>query len=159
MKKIVAVLFAFIFAVSLASCGAKSDKAVSETESAELPETEATEETATVSEPATETQAEAETETVTETATKIKVTAADAKAAYKKTLNGLLNSQEYDSACFTLIYVDGDDVPELVFSPATFHPSLAKLYSFDGKKVIDNGGFGEYGMFYYAPKKGLILSR
>ena len=64
MKKLVAFLFAFIFVISLASCGAKSDKAVSETESAELPETEASEigtveeltaeETASADEPETE---------------------------------------------------------------------------------------------------------
>ena len=157
MKKLVAALLLFAVGFSLAFFGLKSDKTDSEIGAAE--------ETATVSEPAVATQTEIET--VTQTTTEKPVTAADAKAVYKKTLDNILSGHEtlsdkedvyIENVCFSLIYLDGDEIPELVVSTGFNHTAQAVIYSFDGSNAVKKGAFGSFGKFMYIPQKGIVKS-
>lgn len=59
---------------------------------------------------------------------------------------------------FHLAYIDGDSIPELVFSHADddYHAMGAAVYTYASGKVKKIGTFGTYATFWYAPKKSRI---
>lgn len=75
--------------------------------------------------------------------------------AYKNILRETLDKNE--SGVFCLVYIDDDNIPELVVAPRTpVHMDHATLYSYNGKNVVKCGEFGEYGCFEYLPNKDFI---
>ena len=59
---------------------------------------------------------------------------------------------------FHLAYINGDSIPELVFSHADeyYHAIGATVYTYANGKVKKISVFGTYGTFWYAPKKSRI---
>lgn len=78
--------------------------------------------------------------------------------AYESVLENKIADGIDPSCCFALIYLDDDDVPELVIQPASYHMAQAELYAFDGSKVIEPGSFGSWGQLDYVPREGVINS-
>ncbi len=59
--------------------------------------------------------------------------------------------------CFSLIYVDNNDTPELVISAKNaIHAGSASLYTFNNGKTVDLGNYGSYCEFSYLEKEGYI---
>lgn len=58
---------------------------------------------------------------------------------------------------FALIYLDGDDVPELVVIEGYAHASSAAVYTFEKGKVVPVGIYGQYGAMEYREKEGIIF--
>ncbi len=163
MKRTISFMLIFLLVFSLSACGAGRGTGENTTEAEKVTEATVETETGTV----TETETVSETETEAETTAVKKISAAEAKASYKKTLEKILNGSikldddndiDPSGVCFSLIYLDDDDVPELAVSTGAFHPSYAVLFSYDGNKVINNGLFGSFGSFGYLPRKGIIAS-
>ena len=132
MKKIIALMLAAGLVLSLCACGNKGTGTVG---------------TEPVQGVTDETSAAAE-----------EITEAEYKAAYQEVLRTYLkeNGMRGDTY-FSFCYVDDDDVPELVLCPGQFHAAEALLYTYDGEKVIDLGGYGQYGTMEYVPETGIIL--
>ncbi|MBR3439310.1 MAG: hypothetical protein IKH13_07405, partial [Clostridia bacterium] len=103
----------------------------------------------------------AKTTEVKTTKRKIDITAC--KAAYKEFLlnyikeNGIEDSGE-DTPKFALIYLDDDDIPELVIPEGHIHFAACSLYCFDGKEVKHLGEYGSWGGFSYRPESGYFFS-
>ena len=64
--------------------------------------------------------------------------------------------------CFRLIYLDGDDVPELAVVDGYYHFSCVYVYTIRDGEVVniskDGYGFGEYGEMYYSEGENIIFS-
>ena len=63
---------------------------------------------------------------------------------------------------FSLIYLDGDDVPELVVIEGYAHACGGYVYTFEEGKVVPIGeeygsGYGEYGAMSYWEKEGIVF--
>ena len=107
------------------------------------------------------------TTTKKETTTKREISRDEWSAAYKKFLLSFLkdnpdaavtNSEGYAANDFGFIYLDEDDVPELVIVPhLTDRGSKAALYYYDGKDVRKVGEYGPYGAFEYVIGKGIVI--
>ena len=67
------------------------------------------------------------------------------REAYAKVL------REYGSGKFDLIYVDEDDIPELVIAGGGNHVRNADLYTFYNGEAVYLGGYGAYGTLIYYP--------
>ena len=61
------------------------------------------------------------------------------------------------SSRFALIYVDNDDVPELVISTGNMHAGTGTVYAFDGTKLNEKTS-GDYGNTYYKPRTGYMIN-
>ena len=72
-------------------------------------------------------------------------------------LQTLRENQDNERARFFLIYIDHDDVPELVIVPDSFHFAAAYIYSIHNEAVVDLGPYGTYGGFLYGPRTGWII--
>lgn len=106
-----------------------------------------------------ETEPEPESETETETAGTAQ-TNTEWIAAYKNCLLDRIDrvsDEENTWQYFSLIYLDDDDVPELVVSEGDFHPSTASIITFYDGKVKTFSGLGSYGSFGYKEKQGVIV--
>ncbi len=57
---------------------------------------------------------------------------------------------------FEYIYVDADEIPELVISRSSIHAEAAYLYTYEEGSVIPLGQFGFYGTFLYSERDNLI---
>ncbi len=82
------------------------------------------------------------------------------KAAYKKFL--LESDDLYKDTRFAFIYVDDNDVPELVIAESWVHMCLAELYTYvdDEVKPVNHEGYntyGDFGSIAYKEKESLIL--
>ncbi len=129
MKKAISLLISIILLFSFASCGNQGSENNS-------PETES------------------ETDSTSAAAGKT-----DFRDAYKAVLQDYISKNDSsDEAVFSLIYLDGDNVPELVITPGRAHADSALLYTFDGEKAVGLGEFGRYGSFIYRPRAGIIGS-
>ena len=60
-------------------------------------------------------------------------------------------------SAFSLIYLDGDDVPELVVMEGSAHAGGGYVYIFEGGEVIPVGEYGQYGTLHYREKEGIIF--
>ena len=66
------------------------------------------------------------------------------------------NSEEVP--VFSLIYLDGDDVPELVVIEGIAHACGGYVYTFEEGEVIPIGeGYGQYGAMRYREKEGIVF--
>ncbi len=162
MKKTLAIIFSLVFVIALASCGGKDKKDTTQTEVTETSETGLTEELTGKEERDESTFSETAEET-TEKAVK----ESDWKPVYKKTLENILSRKEIllekedvtmSDVCFCLIYLDKDEIPELVVSSGFNHTAKAVLYSFENNAAVRKGNFGSFGKLQYVSLKGLIKS-
>lgn len=58
---------------------------------------------------------------------------------------------------FALLYLDGDEVPELVVMEGIAHAQGASVFMFRDGKVIALGTYGQYGAMPYREKEGLLF--
>lgn len=58
---------------------------------------------------------------------------------------------------FALLFLDGDDVPELIVIEGTAHAQGASVYTFQKRHVISVGTYGEYGALGYREKEGILF--
>lgn len=59
---------------------------------------------------------------------------------------------------FDLIYIDNDDIPELLILEDDCHAAGVKVYSYYDGEVVEIGDFGSFGKMQYVEKEGLIFS-
>lgn len=59
---------------------------------------------------------------------------------------------------FTLIFLDGDDVPELVVMDGDAHMCSAFVYCFEEGRTVPVGSYGQYGTLFYREKEGIVLN-
>lgn len=64
----------------------------------------------------------------------------------------------FQPACYNFVYIDDDDIPELVVATGEAHADSAQLYTYKDGNVIDLGAYGGYSQFYYYKRSGLIAS-
>ncbi len=148
MKRTISFMVIIMLVFSLSACGVGRASGKITTEAEEV----------------TEDAVATETETVTESEI---ITESEYKAAYKAKLEAILNGSEilYEGmdnniaeSCFSLIYLDNDDVPELVVSDGFLKFAQVTLYSYDGNDVINQGKYGSFGNFEYLPRKGFLIT-
>lgn len=58
---------------------------------------------------------------------------------------------------FALLFLDGDDVPELIVIEGTAHAQGASVYMFQKRQTISVGTYGEYGAMCYREKDGILF--
>ena len=80
------------------------------------------------------------------------------KAAYAE----ILRNSSTSGASFSLVYIDNDNIPELVYRNGNIHTSQSKVYTFyNGKavrlKTSEGYDFGTYGSLYFREKNNLFL--
>ena len=83
------------------------------------------------------------------------------KAALKAYYNFLKSYEFYtDSSTrrFNLVYINNDSIPELLVFDGDYHSSFVKVYAYVNGKVKYVGAFGEFGVFEYKEKKGVICN-
>lgn len=151
MKKKLLTILSFITIFTLCACGDKTP-AVSNG-----PVASASEETST------ETVSSAETENVEEpepAAVKKAPSAFKAIRMYADFLDDLAKDDEVlrSTLRYDLLYVDNDDIPELVYMEDSAHSSMVHMCLAYEDGVFEVGEFGEYGNFSYLENKGRILS-
>ena len=73
-------------------------------------------------------------------------------AAYAKVLSG-----EDSAVKFHLIYVDDDDIPEMVFIPGVAHLHQGHLYTYYNGEAVLLGTVGAYGTFPYSERNNRIF--
>ena len=59
---------------------------------------------------------------------------------------------------FCLVYLNQDDIPELIVSNDNSHVSSAEIYTYINGKAVSVGTAGTFGEFYFIPKKNTIVS-
>ena len=57
---------------------------------------------------------------------------------------------------FEYIYVDEDEIPELIISLSSTHAEAAHLYTYESGSVVSLGQFGAYGTILYSERDNLI---
>lgn len=62
-----------------------------------------------------------------------------------------------ETAAFSLIYLDGDEVPELVVMDGKAHLCDAFVYRFEEGRTVPVGTYGQYGTLLYREKEGIIF--
>ena len=85
--------------------------------------------------------------------------------AYSEVLRNKLSEDgdRYDPR-FQLVYIDDDNIPELIYAPIDTHASGVQIYQFIDNEAVcvtDSSGFeyfGSSGEIYYLPRKNVILS-
>lgn len=58
---------------------------------------------------------------------------------------------------FALIYLDGDETPELIVIEGYAHACGASVYTYEKGKVIPVGEYGQYGAMVYREKEGIVF--
>ncbi|MBE7050923.1 MAG: hypothetical protein E7394_09225 [Ruminococcaceae bacterium] len=118
----------------------------------------------------TKTNASSETKTETKTDNQASNASSDYKSAYKEILLKASQSvSDPNLAFFDLIYIDNDDIPELVYNESTSHAFGAHLYTFkNGRAMAVNrtntydgsasNVYGGYGALTYLPRSGKFSS-
>ena len=59
---------------------------------------------------------------------------------------------------FTLIYLDNDDVPELVIMDDGWHLAGAEIYTYKQEETVYVGKYGQFGWTTYLEKEGIIFN-
>lgn len=62
-----------------------------------------------------------------------------------------------ETAAFALIYLDGDDVPELVVMDGNAHLCDTFVYRFEEGSTVPVGTYGQYGTLFYREKEGIVF--
>lgn len=68
----------------------------------------------------------------------------------------LAEAEIYSRAYFNLIYLNNDDIPELVIAGATYHAASPDLVIYKNSKAVKICSYGEYGTFGYKERTGLF---
>lgn len=68
------------------------------------------------------------------------------------------NSSKMKSTGFRLVYIDDDDVPELLIMEDDFHGAGVRVCTYYQNKVVEIGEFGSMGNMFYAERQGKISS-
>lgn len=78
--------------------------------------------------------------------------------AYCEFLEEKLKEKQFlnDSAGFRLVYIDDDDVPELLIMEDDFHGAGVSVCTYYHNKVVEIGEFGSMGNMFYAERQGKI---
>ena len=61
-------------------------------------------------------------------------------------------------ARFSLAFVDGDDIPELLLMEDDCHAKGVKVFTYYQEQVAELGAFGSFGLMQYVERAGLIFS-
>ena len=86
------------------------------------------------------------------------------KSAALKAYYNFLKSYKFDSYSdsssrgFNLAYINNDSIPELIVFDGDYHAAGVKVYAYVNGKVKYVDEFGEWGVFEYQEKKGVICS-
>lgn len=83
------------------------------------------------------------------------------RQAYIDFLKNYMNKVDEPSYCgFTLVYIDDDNIPELVIRDGIAHIAAASVYTFVNSKIVKLVGdlSGTYGIIGYVKRKGLVYS-
>lgn len=152
---------AAITAFSLTGCGNDEpaiNNSIAETTSAS--EAETTEvSTAETTEATTEEITEVPTETPTTEATTESATEAAETADYKTAYLDIINSTEdSDTLTYDLIYLDNDDIPELVLGMNGFYVNLYTYADGNVHTLMDHWGYGAMGNagYEYVPRMNSV---
>jgi len=62
-----------------------------------------------------------------------------------------------EPVAFALIYLDGDDVPELVVMDGNAHLCDVFVYRFEEGRTVPVGTYGQYGTLFYREKEGIVF--
>lgn len=74
--------------------------------------------------------------------------------------------QEYIASCtpaekrllrLSLVFIDEDDVPELLIFPDNSHAAGVEVYSYTRDRVVELGEFGSFGKMQYVERGGMIF--
>lgn len=156
-----AAALAAITAFSLTGCGNDEpaiNNSIAETTSAS--EAETTEvSTAETTEATTEEITEVPTETPTTEATTESATEAAETADYKTAYLDIINSTEdSDTLTYDLIYLDNDDIPELVLGMNGFYVNLYTYADGNVHTLMDHWGYGAMGNagYEYVPRMNSV---
>ncbi len=77
--------------------------------------------------------------------------------AYAAFLSSRTQKPKYGKNCFSLIYIDGDAIPELfIHNTAANHHQGAELYTYYNGQVVELGEFGNCGGFNYLEKQNRL---
>ena len=77
-----------------------------------------------------------------------------AAEAYQTLLRGYATTSE---SKFALVYIDDDDIPELLIFNGVAHFSYVRLYRYRQGEAVYEGIVGDYGRFGYQPKMNYFL--
>ena len=77
---------------------------------------------------------------------------------YVDYLNDRMNAEGAEDMRFQLVYINNDDIPELVLSEGSSHAAGAEVSTIVDSVRISVGTFGGYGTIVYEPKENLIVS-
>lgn len=69
-----------------------------------------------------------------------------------------LAENAHKSEAFTLIYLDNDEVPELVIMDDGWHLAGAEIYAYEQGETVYAGRYGQFGRTAYLEKKGIIFN-
>lgn len=69
-----------------------------------------------------------------------------------------LAENAHSEDAFTLIYLDNDDVPELVIMDDGWHLAGAKIYTYKQEETVYVGKYGQFGWTTYLEKEGIIFN-
>lgn len=69
-----------------------------------------------------------------------------------------LAGNAHEGRAFTLIYLDHDDVPELVIMDGKEHLSCAEIYTYNQGETVYIGSYGQWGWITYLEKEGIIFN-
>lgn len=105
-------------------------------------------------------QTDAETEEETEAALSTEAPDDDtAFTAWKEAYHYVLTEcigEDAEFPGFGLIYLNDDDIPELVISMGTYHFANCQLYTFSDGKAVYLGNYGSWGEFVYYEREGIL---
>lgn len=96
-----------------------------------------------------------------ETTEVARISVDDCLTAYEAYLNNYINENKDsidNEGAFSLIYIDDDDIPELVIGAQHYHVAGAELCIYDGNKVKSLGNHGQFGLLVYFPKKNIFFN-
>lgn len=65
---------------------------------------------------------------------------------------------EFRPIGFRLVYIDGDDIPELLLMEDKYHAAGVLVYTYYDGRMVEVGEFGSIGTMQYIEKKGMIFS-
>lgn len=78
---------------------------------------------------------------------------------FKERWNGTYPNRDFHQGIrFRLVYIDGDEIPELLLIEPYCHASGVEVYTYCDDKLVEVGEFGSTGRMRYVEKEGLILS-
>jgi len=81
------------------------------------------------------------------------------KNEYAYVLKQKLAGEYSTEKSFSLVYIDGDDIPELIYRYSECHAIGAEVFTFSNGRAVSLGVFGEFGDIYYYPYANRFTSQ